>query len=156
MTNLGSANPAIASAPGNMSRRSEAVPPHTWFGVSTVFHYLGPAFPDLLFPVGGVLGVAWFRIPSAALDCAPFTRPWRAFKKSTPRERILLPALGTCHAVTNSCFYLALDRLQIRLIAAVEFVGTIRAALWGLRTGYNFFAFGVPRLVLAATQTKAP
>ncbi|NJO33257.1 MAG: EamA family transporter [Rhodospirillales bacterium] len=130
-----------SSAPGAMSRISEAVPPHAWFGVSAVFHYLGPAFAVLLFPVVGVLGVAWFRIASAALIFAPITKPWRTFKNATRLERILLLALGGCLAVMNSAFYLALERLPIALVAAIEFVGTIGIALWGLRTGRNYLAF---------------
>lgn len=126
-----------------MSRISQAVPPHAWFGVSAVFHYLGPAFAVLLFPVVGVLGVAWFRIISAALTFAPITKPWRTFKKSSNSERMLLLALGACLAVMNSTFYLALDRLPIALVAAIEFVGTIGIALWGLRTGRNYLAFVV-------------
>ncbi|MBO6551600.1 MAG: EamA family transporter [Roseitalea sp.] len=141
MTDQAPANPAPANAPGAMSRMSEAVPPHAWFGVSAVFHYLGPAFAVLLFPVVGVLGVAWFRIASAALVFAPITKPWRTFKESSPRERLLLLALGGCLAVMNSSFYLALDRLPISLVAAIEFVGTIGIALWGLRTGRNYLAF---------------
>ena len=145
MTDQVPANPAVANAstkaPGAMSRMSEAVPPHAWFGVSAVFHYLGPAFAVLLFPVVGVLGVAWFRIASAALVFALVTKPWRTFKNSTNRERVLLLALGSCLAVMNSAFYLALDRLPISLVAAIEFVGTIGIALWGLRTGRNYLAF---------------
>ncbi|MEM8688646.1 MAG: EamA family transporter [Pseudomonadota bacterium] len=126
---------------GALSRVAQAVPPHAWFGVSAVFHYLGPAFAVLLFPVIGVLGVAWFRIASAALVFAPLTKPWRTFANATPRERVQLLALGACLAVMNSAFYLALDRLPIALVAAIEFVGTIGIALWGLRTGRNALAF---------------
>lgn len=135
--------PAPVGSPGALSRMSEAVPPHAWFGVSAVFHYLGPAFAVLLFPVAGVLGVAWFRIASAALVFAPITKPWRTFKNATGRERIVLLALGGCLALMNSSFYLALDRLPIALVAAIEFVGTIGIALWGLRTGRNYLAFVV-------------
>lgn len=129
--------------PGPMSRAAECVPPHAWFGVSAVFHYLGPAFAVLLFPVVGVLGVAWFRIASAALIFAPFTRPWLTFKNASVRERLLLLALGACLAVMNTTFYLALDRLPIALVAAIEFVGTIGIALWGLRTRRNGVAFAL-------------
>jgi len=108
-----------------------------------VFHYLGPSFAVLLFPVIGVLGVAWFRIASAALVFAPITKPWQTFRNSTNRERVLLLALGGCLAVMNSAFYLALDRLPIALVAAIEFVGTIGIALWGLRTGRNYLAFAL-------------
>lgn len=131
-----------ASGPGAMSRMAEAVPPHAWFGISAVFHYLGPALAVLLFPVVGVLGVAWFRIATAALVFAPITKPWRTFQNSTNRERILILALGASLAVMNSSFYLALERLPIALVAAIEFVGTIGIALWGMRTGRNYLAFG--------------
>ncbi len=35
------------------------VPPHIFFLVSAIFHYLGPAFAVLLFANVSVLGVAW-------------------------------------------------------------------------------------------------
>ncbi len=66
------------------------VPPHLWFAVSAIFHYLGPAFAVLLFPAVGVLGVAWMRIASAALIFAPFTRPWPTIKLAGRRTRLLL------------------------------------------------------------------
>jgi inner membrane transporter RhtA len=135
-----------------VTRSVKALPPHAWFGVSAVFHYLGPSFAVLLFPVVGVLGVAWFRIASAALVFAPITRPWRTFRKANMHERIMLLTLGGTLAVMNSAFYLALDRLPIALVAAIEFAGTIGVALWGLRTGRNWLAlalavFGVALLI---------
>jgi len=129
--------------PMSFDKTANAVPPHAWFGVSAVFHYLGPSFAVLLFPAVGVLGVAWFRIASAALVFAPITKPWRTFQQSTNQQRLLLLALGACLAGMNSAFYLALDRLPIALVAAIEFIGTIGIALWGLRTGRNYLAFAL-------------
>ena len=133
-----------------MTRTAEAVPPHAWFGVSAVFHYLGPSFAVLLFPAIGVLGVAWFRIASAALVFAPITKPWRTFRRSTSRQRVLLVSLGACLAGMNSAFYLALERLPIALVAAIEFVGTLGIALWGVQSGRNglALAFAVALAVL--------
>jgi len=128
------------------SRASDALPPHAWFGVSAVFHYLGPSFAVLLFPSIGVLGVAWLRIASAAAIFAPWTRPWRTFAEADRRTQALLVALGACLAVMNCAFYLALDRLPISLVAAIEFVGTIGVALWGLRTGRNLLALTLTML----------
>ena len=113
------------------------VPPQAWFGVSAVFHYLGPSFAVLLFPAIGVLGVAWFRIASAAVIFAPFTRPWTVFLDADRNEWVLLIGLGVCLAVMNTAFYLALERLPMSLVAAMEFVGTIGVALYGLRTRRN-------------------
>ena len=43
----------------------------------------------------------------------------------------------------NCAFYLALDRLPISLVAAIEFVGTTGLALYGLRTRRNIFALAL-------------
>lgn len=122
---------------------ARSIPPQAWFGVSAIFHYLGPSFAVLLFPAVGVLGVAWLRIAAAALLFAPATRPWRVIAGAGRRERLLLAALGACLAVMNCSFYLALARLPISLVAAIEFVGTIGLALYGLRTGRNLLALAL-------------
>jgi inner membrane transporter RhtA len=126
-----------------LNRAAEAVPPHAWFGVSAVFHYLGPSFAVLLFPAVGVLGVAWFRMASAALIFAPFTKPWRTIREADAKTRWLLAGLGVCLAVMNTAFYLALDRLPMSLVAAMEFVGTIGVALYGVRTRRNVLALAL-------------
>ena len=126
-----------------LTRAAEIVPPQVWFGVSAVFHYLGPSFAVLLFPAVGALGVAWFRIASAAFFFAPWTRPWRTWLASDRRTRRLLIGLGLSLAIMNTSFYLALDRLPMSLVAAIEFVGTIGVALFGLRTPRNVAALGL-------------
>jgi inner membrane transporter RhtA len=119
------------------------VPPHAWFVVSAVFHYLGPSFAVLLFSRVGVLGVAWFRIASAALLFAIATAPWRIVRQTSRRGLVLLLALGGCLALMNSTFYLAIDRLPLGLVATIEFVGTIFVALVGLRSGRNLAALAL-------------
>src|SRR6195256_1387368 len=79
------------------------VPPHLFFLVSAVFHYLGPAFAVLLFAHASVLGVAWLRIASAAAVFALWRRPWRAFRRAGPEARALLVAWGAVLAVMNCC-----------------------------------------------------
>ncbi|TIO33201.1 MAG: DMT family transporter [Mesorhizobium sp.] len=130
------ARPALAGL-------ADAVPPHVWFCVSAIFHYLGPAFAVLLFAQVGVLGMAWLRIATAALVFAPLTRPWTVFTRADRSARLLLLAFGACLAVMNCAFYLALDRLPISLVAAIEFVGTIGVAMVGLRTPRNFAALAI-------------
>ncbi len=131
---------AMKYAVFSFSKAAERFPPHAWFGLSAIFHYLGPAFAVLLFPAVGVLGVAWLRIASAALFFAAFTGPLKTFRECNGRDRLLLLGLGACLAVMNSAFYLAIDRLPMSLVAAIEFVGTIGVALYGLRTGRNLIA----------------
>lgn len=124
----------------SLNKAAEALPPHAWFGVSAIFHYLGPSFAVLLFPAVGVLGIAWFRVASAALIFAAVTKPWKTIAAADGKTRMLLAGLGVCLAVMNTSFYLALDRLPMSLVAAMEFVGTIVVALYGLRTRRNFLA----------------
>jgi len=129
---------AILNLP--LTKAAETVPPQAWFGVSAVFHYLGPSFAVLLFPFVGVLGVAWLRIATAAVVFAPITRPWETIKTADAKTRWILIGLGICFAVMNTSFYLAIERLPLSMVAAIEFVGTIGVALYGLRTGRNFAA----------------
>lgn len=131
--------------PNVISSRVSAAPPHLWFIISAIFHYLGPSFAVLLFQQLGVLGVAWFRITSAALIFAIWTKPWKTFRAVNRDVVILLLLLGACLALMNSTFYLAIDRLPLSL-AAIEFVGTIAIALFGLRSRHNYMA-----LLLAVT-----
>ncbi len=63
------AAPAVPTAPvsARAARLVDAAPPHLYFLVSAIFHYLGPSFAVLLFARVEVLGVAWLRIVSAAV-----------------------------------------------------------------------------------------
>ena len=127
-------------APSLLNRAAGSAPPHVWFGVSAIFHYLGPAFAVLLFPAVGVLGVAWLRIASAAAVFAPITHPLHTLRDASTRTRNLLRALGGCLALMNCAFYRALDRLPMSLVAAMEFIGSVGVALYGLRTRRNLLA----------------
>jgi len=68
-------------------------PPHLYFLVSAIFHYLGPAFAVLLFAHVSVLGVAWLRIASAAVVFTVWRRPWRTFV-TLPAGREILSCWG--------------------------------------------------------------
>jgi inner membrane transporter RhtA len=122
---------------------ADRVPPHAFFMVSAVFHYLGPAFAVLLFSHVGVLGVAWLRIASAAAIFAVWRRPWRVLIEGDRRTRFLIVALGVTLALMNASFYLAISRLPLATVAAIEFVATIVIALIGLRTPRNALALTV-------------
>ena len=121
------------------------IPPHVFFFVSAVFHYLGPAFAVLLFSSVSVLGVAWFRIASAAVVFTLWRRPWRIFVRSSWAQRRILLALGIVLALMNACFYLAISRVPLGTVGAIEFLGPITLAALGARTPRNIGA-----LLLAA------
>jgi inner membrane transporter RhtA len=118
-------------------------PPHLYFVVSAVFHYLGPAFAVLLFVRVDVLGVAWLRIASAAVIFAAWRRPWRAFAAQDRAGRRLLLAWGAVLAVMNACFYTAIDRLPLGTVAAIEFLPVIALAALGARTPRNALALAL-------------
>ncbi|MEM8504092.1 MAG: EamA family transporter [Cyanobacteria bacterium P01_D01_bin.1] len=122
------------------------MPPHFWFVISAIFRYLGPAFAVLLFDQIDALGVAWFRITSAAIIFALWARPWQTFHtafRRTNRQKMMLLSLGACLAIMNSAFYLAIERLPLSLVATMEFVGAIAIALLGLKTIRNYMALGI-------------
>ena len=125
------------------ARPADRLPPHAFFVVSALFHYLGPSFAVLLFAHVGVLGVAWLRIASAAAVFAIWRRPWRSVVRGDSRSRLLVVALGTTLAFINSVFYLAIDRMPLATVAAIEFVPTIAIALIGVRSVRNVVALVV-------------
>jgi inner membrane transporter RhtA len=115
----------------------DRLPPQAFFLVSAVFHYLGPSLAVLLFTRIDVLGVAWLRVASAAVVFALWRRPWRLAGRLSAAERWNLVALGAVLAVMNSVFYLAVDRLPLSTVGAIEFLGTVILAAAGARTRRN-------------------
>ena len=113
------------------------MPPSAYFVGSAIFHYLGPSFAVLLFARVQPLGVAWLRIVSAALIFALWRRPWRAM-----RARLVV-AWGVVLAVMNCCFYLAIDRLPLGTVAAIEFLPVIVLAALGARSVRNALALAL-------------
>jgi inner membrane transporter RhtA len=129
---------------------TERVPPHAYFVGSAVFHYLGPAFAVLLFARVEALGVAWLRIAAAAVVFAAWRKPWRARSESAALvvdggriELRPLIAWGAVLAVMNCCFYLAIDRLPLATVAAIEFLPVIVLAALGARTRRNALALAL-------------
>ena len=140
--------PQVACRPGDRpgvagGGAGSRVPPHAYFAVSAVFHYLGPAFAVLLFAHIAPLGVAWLRIASAAAIFALWRRPWRYYRElgGPARRNVLL--LGAVLALMNICFYLAIYRLPLGTVGAIEFLGPVGLAAAGMRTGRNYLALAL-------------
>lgn len=132
-----------ASAPSAPPPLVDRVPPHAFFVVSAVFHYLGPSFAVLLFASLAPPGVAWLRIASAGLVFALWRRPWRVLAVLPARDRWVIGALGAVLALMNTAFYEAIARLPLATVGAIEFLGPIAVAAWGLRTGRNLAALAL-------------
>ncbi len=125
-------------------RQVGAVPPQAFFIGSAVFHYLGPAFAVLLFVRVAPPGVAWLRIVSAAVVLGLWRRPWRALLRSADRSTLrMVAALGVVFALMNTCFYLAIARLPLGTVAAIEFLPVILLAALGVRSARNGLALAL-------------
>jgi inner membrane transporter RhtA len=132
------AGPAVSLGP--VARAVGRLPPTSFFLTSAVFHYLGPSLAVLLFAHVAALGVAWLRIASAALVFAVWRRPWRIFAGTSRGQRLVFAALGLVLAAMNSLFYLAIARVPLATVGAIEFLGTVILAAVGARTGRNVLA----------------
>lgn len=130
--------------------RLQGVPPQSFFLVSAVFHYLGPAFAVLLFAHLDVLGVAWLRIAAAAAVFAAWRHPWRLLARAGRCGRVLLARLGVVLAAMNVVFYLAVARLPLATVAAIEFLGVVLLATAGARTPRNAAALALTVCGVAA------
>src|SRR5258706_474578 len=127
------------------------VPPHAYFLVSAVFHYLGPAFAVLLFANVGVLGVAWLRIASASLVFAVWRRPWRVFARQSAGQGWLLAELRVLLGVMNACLFLGIPRLPLGAGGAPAVPRPLRPSAGGARSHPPTFGVLCRRLPACAT-----
>ena len=123
-------------------RRIAALPPASFFVISAIFHPRSIVCGTALAHVS-VLGVAWLRIASAAVVFALWRRPWRLLQRLNRRQRWVLLALGVVLAAMNSLFYLAIDRLPLSTVGAIEFLGIVILAAVGTRTRRNVLALAL-------------
>lgn len=134
---------AVSETPRTLGRAVAAAPPHAFFVGSAIFHYLGPAFAVLLFARVEPLGVAWLRIAAAGVVFALWRRPWRAARRLDAEAWRVLLGLGAVFATMNACFYVAIDRLPLGTVAAIEFLPVILLAAIGARGTRNGLALGL-------------
>ena len=131
-------------APGTrLTRTAASLPPVSFFVVSAIFHYLGPSLAVLLFARIAAPGVLWLRIAAAAAVFAIWRRPWRLAGRLDRRQLVTLLALGGVLAGMNALFYLAVARLPLATVGAIEFLGTIVLAALGARTRRNAAALAL-------------
>ena len=121
----------------------QAVPPHAFFAASAIFHYLGPAFAVLLFRYVDAPGVAWLRITTAAIAFGIWRRPWRTQLRGPAPQWRLLIAMGVILALMNTVFYLAIARLPLGTVGAIEFLAPIALAVTGLQDARNLVALAI-------------
>src|SRR5215469_2603141 len=126
-----------------LTRTATSLPPVSFFVVSAIFHYLGPSLAVLLFAHIAAPGVLWLRIVAAAAVFAVWRRPWRLAGRLDRRQLVTLLALGGVLAGMNALFYLAVARLPLATVGAIEFLGTVVLAAVGVRTRRNVAALAL-------------
>lgn len=126
--------PVGAQRPTPVQLPPGQAPPQAFFAVSASFHYLGPAMAVLLFAHVNALGVAWLRIAGAAMVFAVWRRPWRLMRRLTRDRLRVLIGLGVVPAAMNTTFRLAVSRLPLSTVGAIESLGIIVPAAVGART----------------------
>ena len=94
----------------------------------------------LLFARVDVLGVAWLPIASSAIVFMVWRRPWRTWRQLNGRAHRLPLMWGTVLAFMNSCLRLAIDRLPLGTVAAIEFLPVVALAALAARTRRNIVA----------------
>jgi inner membrane transporter RhtA len=122
------------------SKRLGDLPGYSYFVGSAIFHYLGPAFAVLLFALVPPVGVAWLRIATAAVVYLVWRRPWRSIGNADRHALLTVAAMGVVLGAMNPVFYLAIDRLPLGTVAAIEFAPVIALAAAGVRSRRNAVA----------------
>jgi len=83
------------------------------------------------------------RIAAAGAVFAVWRRPWRIARALGRDGRVLIAAWGAVLAAMNACFYVAIDRLPLATVAAIEFVPVIALAALGARSARNVLALAL-------------
>ena len=87
--------------------------------------------------------MARLRIATAGAVFAVWRRAWRFLGTLQQRDRAIVVSLGVVLAAMNMVFYEAIARLPLATEDAIEFLGPIAIAVWGVRTRRNLAALTV-------------
>lgn len=96
----------------------------------------GAALAKGLFPVLGAVGATTLRLVLAALLLALVFRPWRFGIPAS--SRAALAGYGTALGLMNLFYYLALQRVPMGIVVAIEFLGPLAVAIAASRRALDF------------------
>jgi inner membrane transporter RhtA len=77
-----------------------------------------------------------------------------AERAASPGQRLVFTGLGIVLAAMNLLFYLAIDRLPLATVGAIEFLGTVILAAIGARTRRNVLALALASGVAVLTSAQ--
>ncbi|HEY3695037.1 EamA family transporter [Phenylobacterium sp.] len=96
----------------------------------------GAALVKGLFPAVGPQGAAALRLTAAAVMLAVLFRPWRAWPRRTPWVALAGLGLGMAGLILFS--YMAIARLPLGIVIALQFLGPLSVAVAGSRRPADF------------------
>lgn len=115
--------------PSALSTRSSGMHVPAWllvlFSMTSV--QVGAALSVHYFPLIGTAGTAWLRLSAAALVFLAVARP-----RPRDLDRALIPtiiALGIASGVMTVAFQIAVDRIPLGTVVAIEFLGPLTVAV---------------------------
>jgi inner membrane transporter RhtA len=118
----------------------------------------GASLAKSLFPVLGPIGATTLRLVLAAAILVPVCRPWRGQPLSGSRR--LLVGYGAALGLMNLFYYLALARVPMGLVVAIEFLGPLAVATLASHRAVDFIWAGFAALglllLLPVWQNAAP
>jgi inner membrane transporter RhtA len=128
---------------GAVTRRPplEEIAPEALFVAGALAQYGGAAIAVGLFDRVGPVGMAWLRGLTAGVVLLLWRAPWHRTWASV--ERRLVVVFGVVTVLMNLSFYLAIDRLPLGNAVAIEFLGPVAVAAFGLRSARNWTALAL-------------
>jgi inner membrane transporter RhtA len=96
----------------------------------------GASLAKGLFPALGPVGATTLRLVLAASLLGVAYRPWRG--GLPPGQRAAVAGYGVALGFMNLCYYLALDRVPMGVVVALEFTGPLAIAIWASRRPLDF------------------
>jgi inner membrane transporter RhtA len=107
---------------------------------------LGASLAKSLFPLLGPRGATALRLLLAALILLPLYRPWRGTRLTG--SRLALLGYGASMGLMNLFYYLALARVPMGLVVAIEVLGPLTVAIAASRHGVDAAWVGLALLGL--------
>ncbi len=135
----------------DIRRIATMIPPPVLLFLAILSIQLGAATAKNLFAALGAPGVVFLRLGFAAIVLWLIARP--NVREYSRQQWTYAALLGVVTALLNTAFYLALVRLPLGIVVAVEFLGPLSVAVIGSRKLVDFVW---PLLALAGILLLAP
>jgi len=121
-------------------RHGPATPPQLLLVAGAISQYTGASIAVLLFGAVAPATLAWLRVLVAGVALCAWRRPWR--RAWTRRRLALAASFGVVITIMNAAFYLAIARLALGTVVAIEFIGPVAVAAAGSRRLRDFAGVG--------------